>query len=147
MWQKNPVFDFVLRIFCYCFINYLLPPGSIVRMNTLQSFLPGRQTIARIETVHAIPLAREMQRTFSTYLPNPTSGMRELLRLGQIGLALPQLFFSSLALGNLKAKILIGSGQLCCSICDLQFKITSSSPDSDHQERKNDKRNVISHQT
>src|SRR5579864_53942 len=39
-----------------------------------------------------------MQCPFSSHVPRPTAGMRELLRLGQVRLALAHLLFSTLAL-------------------------------------------------
>ncbi len=53
--KENPVFNFVVRLFTDCPIDGLLPPGSIVKMNALQSFVPGQHAFLGIETVDAIP--------------------------------------------------------------------------------------------
>src|SRR5579863_5203080 len=84
-----------------------------------------------------------MQCAPASYLPDPTPRMRELLRLRQIGLTLPQLLFRTLALGNLKAQVLIGSSQFCRPLCNSHFKLISGSRSRGHQERKNQEYKVI----
>src|SRR2546427_8581 len=54
-WKKDAEFQFVIRFFTYGSIDCCLPYGSILGMDALQTFLPGRHTRFRVEAVYPIP--------------------------------------------------------------------------------------------
>src|SRR5438128_2443068 len=141
--KKDPEFHFVSRLFSDCSIDYVLISGSILRMNPLEPLFPDRHALFRGEAIYAIPLLGEMRGVSSCYLPDPAPRMRESLCFRQVSLALPQLFVGSLALGNLKAQIFIGSSQLCCSLRNSFLKLVSCSRSNDHQQCENQKHEII----
>ena len=53
--EKDPKFCFVIRLFTDCLIDCPLPLGSVLRMDTLESFLPSRHALFWIEAIYAIP--------------------------------------------------------------------------------------------
>src|SRR5580658_2813650 len=88
--QKDSEFQIVFRLFTDGSLDGLLPPGSILRMNSLQAFLPTRHALFWIEAIDPIPFLGQMQGVSSRYAPNPTRGMREPLGFGEIRLAVLQ---------------------------------------------------------
>src|SRR5216684_2340487 len=98
--KKDSEFHFVIRLFTDCSIDCPLPLGSILRMNALQPFFPGRGALFWIEAIYAIPFLGQMQGVSSRYLPGPAPCVREPLRFRQITLALPQRFFRLLCCGD-----------------------------------------------
>ena len=93
IWKKNSVFNVVIRLFVYGSLDCLSLPRSIIWMNPLLPLFPRKHALFRIEAVNAIPLFGYMQCASFRYVPDPTSGMCELLRFCQITLAAPQRFF------------------------------------------------------
>src|SRR6267154_2777818 len=98
---KDSEFHIVVRPFNDCAIDRLLPSGSVVRMNALESLLPGWQAVLPVETIDAIPFLRQVQGISSRHIPDPTPGVREPLRFRQITLAALQGLFRRLALTTL----------------------------------------------
>src|SRR5258708_20074799 len=94
--KKESHFHFVIRFFTDCSIDCPLPLVSILRMNALQLFFPGRRAFFWVEAIYAIPFLGEMQGVSSRHPPSPTPRMREPLRFRHIALALPQRFFPPL---------------------------------------------------
>src|ERR1700730_10897432 len=107
--KENSEFQIVVRLFIHCSIDYLVPFGSILRMNTLQSLLPSRSSIFRVEAIYAIPFVGQVQRVSSRYLPDPTPRMREPLCFRQITLTPPQRFFGGIALTTRRLQRLGGA--------------------------------------
>ncbi len=79
-WKKNLVFNVVIRLFVYCLLDCLSLPNPIIWMNALLPLFPRMQALFRIEAVYGIPLFGYMQCASFRYVPDPTSGMCELLR-------------------------------------------------------------------
>src|ERR1700721_2669479 len=125
--KKDPEFDFVIPLSSYCSLNRPLPLGSILRMNALQPLFPSWRALCWLVVVYAIPFLGEMHGVSSVDLPDPAAGMRKPLRFRQISLAMPQLLFRTLALGNLTAQFFISLSQFCRSLRDSHFKLIASS--------------------
>src|ERR1700722_13870378 len=97
--KKDSEFHFVIRSLTYCSIDCFQPFRSIFRMNALQTLFPYRSALIRLESVDAIPFLRKMQGLSSRYLPHPAAGMRQPLRLRQVGLASSQALVCTLTFG------------------------------------------------
>src|SRR5258708_15364071 len=100
--KKNSEFYLVIRLFTDCSIDGPLPLGSILRMDALEPFAPGRWSLVWIESVNAIPFLGEVHGFPSRYPPNPTPHLREPLRFRQMSLAPAQCLFGFFALGNVR---------------------------------------------
>src|SRR5882762_9015548 len=88
--KKDSEFHVVVRLFPHRSIRCLLPLGSILRMNALQSLWQSRYAIFRSKAVDAIPFIGQVQRVSARNLPNPAPGMRQPLCFCQVTLAPPQ---------------------------------------------------------
>src|SRR5439155_25855824 len=86
------------RLLMNCSLDCSLPRVSILRMYSLQPLLPRWHSLFGIKSVNAIPFVRQMQCVSSCYLPNPTTRVRQPLRLCEIVFALAQGFFCPLCL-------------------------------------------------
>src|SRR6266581_4228512 len=91
--KKDSEFQLVVGLFTDCSFDCLQPPGTILRMNTLEPLFPRRHPLFWIKAIYAIPLLGKMHSFSSRHPPNPTPRMREPLRFRQIAFALPQLRF------------------------------------------------------
>src|ERR1700723_711120 len=98
--KKYSKFHFVIRNFTDCSIDRPLPFGSIIRMNALQPFAPGRRSLVWIKSVNAVPFLGKIHSFSSRYPPTPTPHMGGPLGFLQMSLALSQRLFGFLALGN-----------------------------------------------
>src|SRR3984893_16765717 len=93
VWKKDSEFQFVIRLFSDCSIDYPLPLGSILRMSAQQTFFKSRRAIFWIEAINSVPFLGQMQGVSSRYPPGPTPCVREPLRLRQVRLASLQFLF------------------------------------------------------
>src|SRR6266403_1372276 len=100
VWQKNPVLGEGINSFAKRLLKSLLYPIAILGVDLLPKIVSRRQALPWIQSENSEHFLGAVQHLFGAGIPNPTAGVGQLLRFGQISRTSRQSLFGALALGQ-----------------------------------------------